>query len=45
VAKALSVTVTTTLNGLPLFVAGAPETIPVPAAMLSPAGNPVADHV
>src|SRR5438270_9548503 len=40
-----SVTLTVTVNGLPLAVVGVPEMMPVVGAMLKPAGNPVADQV
>jgi hypothetical protein len=45
VTELLSVTVTTTLYGLPLLLVGVPEIVPVAAPMLSPAGKPVADQV
>jgi hypothetical protein len=40
----LSVTVTCTEYGLPLFAVGVPEMIPVAEPVPSPAGKPVADQ-
>ena len=45
VAELPSVTVTCTLNGLPVLVVGVPVMAPVPATRLNPPGNPVCDHV
>jgi hypothetical protein len=41
----LSVTVTSTGNGLPVAVLGVPVIVPVPCPMVRPSGNPVADHL
>jgi hypothetical protein len=45
VAPVLSVTVTTTVNGPAVLLAGVPEMVPVEAPMVSPLGNPAADQV
>jgi len=45
VAALLSVTVTCTLNGLPMLVNGVPVMAPVPEPMVNPLGSPVADQV
>jgi hypothetical protein len=41
----LSVTVITTVYGLPVFDVGVPVMTPVLELMLNPAGRPGADHV
>ena len=45
VADVLSVTVMVTLNGLPVFVVGVPEMVPVVESIESAPGRPTADHV
>jgi len=45
VADVLSVAVTVTLNGLPVFVVGVPEMVPVVESIESAPGRPTADHV
>ena len=44
VCDAVSVTVTLTLNGLPVTTDGVPDSTPA-ALTVRPVGNPVADHV
>ena len=45
VADVLSVTVTVTLNGLPVLVVGVPEIVPVVESIESAPGKPIADQV
>jgi hypothetical protein len=45
VADAPSVAVTVTLNGLPVALAGVPESTPVVAFSVKPSGSPAADQV